>query len=120
MRPTAQSTNDDVASFEVVEPELITSKPALSSVESATLVTLGQSLIKQGLVGVVVLAGGQGSRLGFDGPKGKYKIGLQSDKSLFQILVERFLKAQMDAHDVQASTTQLDDGTDVPLVPDEV
>ena len=34
-------------------------------------------------VGIVILGGGQGSRLGFEYPKGMYKIGLQQNKSLF-------------------------------------
>lgn len=35
-----------------------------------------------------------------------YNIGLKSQKSIFQILSERFLKAQMDAHDTPTLTKE--------------
>ena len=44
----------------------------------------GAELLAAGKVGFVLVAGGQGSRLGFDGPKGAYEIGPVTTKSLFE------------------------------------
>ncbi|MEX2187184.1 MAG: UDPGP type 1 family protein [Pirellulales bacterium] len=49
----------------------------------------GASAIAEGKVGAVLVAGGQGSRLGFEHPKGMFPIGPVSDHSLFQILLEK-------------------------------
>lgn len=49
---------------------------------------LGRQALEQGRVGVLIVAGGQGTRLGFDGPKGCFPIGPVSGHSLFQVLVE--------------------------------
>lgn len=56
-------------------------------------IKLGEDAIGQGKLGVFVVAGGQGSRLGFDGPKGSYSIGPVTERSLFQIIVEKILAA---------------------------
>lgn len=49
----------------------------------------GISCIKQGKVAAFLVAGGQGSRLGFDGPKGKFPIGPVSGKTLFHFHAEK-------------------------------
>jgi UDP-N-acetylglucosamine/UDP-N-acetylgalactosamine diphosphorylase len=52
---------------------------------------LGAAALSAGEVAVVVVAGGQGTRLGFEGPKGTFPIGPVSAASLFQIHAEKVL-----------------------------
>ena len=54
----------------------------------AEAVKLGKNLIGQGKVAAFVVAGGQGTRLGFDGPKGNFPISPVKNKTLFQIFAE--------------------------------
>ena len=49
---------------------------------------LGKELISAGKVAAFVVAGGQGTRLGFDGPKGNFPISPVKNKTLFQIFAE--------------------------------
>jgi UDP-N-acetylglucosamine/UDP-N-acetylgalactosamine diphosphorylase len=49
----------------------------------------GGAALKEGRIGAMLVAGGQGTRLGFDDPKGTYCIGPVSGKTLFEIHVEK-------------------------------
>lgn len=49
---------------------------------------LGKELISAGKIAAFVVAGGQGTRLGFDGPKGNFPITAVKNKTLFQIFAE--------------------------------
>lgn len=51
----------------------------------------GLAALRAGEVGVILVAGGQGTRLGFDRPKGMFPIGPVSNAPLFQILLEKIV-----------------------------
>lgn len=68
------------------------------------LALVGRQLLAAGKVATVLLAGGQGTRLGHPGPKGLFVLGPSPDRTLYAILFERVAAAGRSA------------GTPVPLV----
>lgn len=63
-------------------------KEKIKDSELKELEEIGLNIIKQNKYAVITLAGGQGTRLGWNGPKGTYK--LANGKYIFQILAEKF------------------------------
>ena len=58
---------------------------------------VGRKVLEEGMYGIIILAGGQGSRLGHPGPKGTYMLDLgDSNKSIFQIHIENIMKSRND------------------------
>ena len=51
----------------------------------------GLAAIRAGKVGAVVLAGGHGSRLGFEHPKGMYNIGITKPVYIFERIITNLL-----------------------------
>ncbi|WMM23931.1 UDPGP type 1 family protein [Tissierella sp. MB52-C2] len=64
---------------------------AIANQEKEQLYDIGIKKIKDGKTAVILLAGGQGTRLGYSGPKGTFDIYLPSHKSLFQLQCERLI-----------------------------
>ena len=57
-------------------------------------VRIGEQLIAEGKVALCTVAGGQGTRLGFNGPKGTYPTSIIKHKTLFQLFAEQIIGLQ--------------------------
>ena len=68
-------------------------KDKLSEKEINYYTQIGEAVIKNNQVAIATMAGGQGTRLGYKGPKGTYMLNLKPiKKSLFQILAENIIE----------------------------
>ena len=69
-------------------------KSKLEKSEFERLENIGKEVIKNGEYAVVTMAGGQGTRLGFNGPKGTFKLDIgKNGKYIFEILADTLKKA---------------------------
>ena len=69
-------------------------KDKLSEKEIENYKKIGEREVKENRLAVVTMAGGQGTRLGFKGPKGTYEIKFKEKrKSLFEIVCEDIKRA---------------------------
>ncbi len=77
-----------------IEPITYTDKNKLEQNEREELDRLGEETIRNGKYAVVTMAGGQGTRLGWKGPKGTYKLDIgENGKYIFEILAETLKRA---------------------------
>ena len=71
-----------------IEPIPYIEKDKLSEEEKEHYKKIGENIIRNNEYAVVTMAGGQGSRLGHDGPKGTFDFGLENHKSIFEVLCD--------------------------------
>lgn len=101
MRHLLTSSNDEDAKGRQCEmtPADVVELAVLEERErQESLSAYGESALARGEVGVLLVAGGQGSRLGFEGPKGAYPIGPLSNASLFEIHARKVLALEQRYH----------------------
>ena len=72
-----------------IEPVKSINKESINKEEKEKYIKLGEEIIKNGEYAVATMAGGQGTRLGCNGPKEKFKLQVgKNGKYLFEILAD--------------------------------
>jgi UDP-N-acetylglucosamine/UDP-N-acetylgalactosamine diphosphorylase len=74
----------------------------------------GVELLEGGAVAALVVAGGQGTRLGFDGPKGAFPLGPVSGRTLFEQQAQKLRRAAARYGRSVAWLVMTSDATDEP------
>ncbi len=72
----------------------------LAAGDGKPLFSAGEQALRAGRVGMILVAGGQGTRLRFPHPKGMFPVGPISGRTLFQVLIDR-LRAVGQRYGVQ-------------------
>lgn len=83
-----ESYLDDTISFSRISPLPYISISNLSKYEISKFTSSGENIINNAELGIITLAGGQGTRLGYKGPKGSYEIDVPPRKSLFEFVCD--------------------------------
>ena len=78
---------------DLIEPIDYVDESKLTEEEYNNYKNVGENIIKTKKLAVLTVAGGQGTRLGFKGPKGKYDIGLDTHESLFELICKPLKEA---------------------------
>ena len=79
----------------VIEPVTAFNPDKVSKNEIDKYNEIGIDKVKSGKFAVTIMAGGQGTRLGHNGPKGTFSLKLNSeDKYLFQLIIEKLKEAE--------------------------
>ena len=77
-----------------IEPADYVDKSKLTEKEKEYYIQKGIEIMKKNKYAVVTMAGGQGTRLGHNGPKGSFDLGLDSHKCIFEILCDTLKEAK--------------------------
>ena len=89
-----QSHLDKSSSFSRIAPIPYIEKSRLTSSQIKKYTQVGNNIIKNNELAVITLAGGQGTRLGYKGPKGSYEIDVPPRKSLFEFACDNLKEVQ--------------------------
>ena len=94
----ALDTDKSIA--DIIEPLPYHIKNNIPKETFETLYKIGENVIANGHFATITLAGGQGTRLGFKGPKGTFELDIEPKKSIFEILCEQLKRANEQYHTI--------------------
>ena len=86
-----ENQNSSETSFSDIEPINICSINDIN-IYTRHYQSLGENAIKKDKLALVLLAGGQGTRLGYAGPKGAVDVGITHSVYIFELLIQNLLK----------------------------
>ena len=94
-RLSGDASGNDDSKFEGLSPAPVIPRPEHGGDSSnwQEAKALGEKALKEGKVAAFTVAGGQGTRLGCDGPKGKFGVTPINGHSLFQVFAEKVAAA---------------------------
>lgn len=75
-------------------PQAIRLHDESTELPAESAVARGEQAVRAGKIGMILVAGGQGTRLGFDQPKGMFPIGPVSNRTLFAMHADSILGAK--------------------------
>ena len=94
------TTRTNATDIEEIEPVKAINPARIEQTEIDEYIKLGEDEIKSGKFAIAIMAGGQGTRLNHKGPKGTFKLELNSEeKSLFEVIVDK-LKAAYEKYGI--------------------
>ena len=86
--PCCTCNIEDISPVKAINPDKKDKK------ELEEYIKIGENVVKSGHFAIGIMAGGQGTRLGHNGPKGTFKLELNGEtKSLFEIIVDKLRNA---------------------------
>lgn len=87
---------DIIKDIENIEPVKAINPLKIQENELKEYIEIGEQEVKKGKYAIAIMAGGQGTRLEHKGPKGTFKMKLNSEeKSLFEIVIDKLKNAQI-------------------------
>jgi len=76
--------------IEEIEPVKSINPQRIDEEQISEYIELGEQKVREGKFAIAIMAGGQGTRLGHNGPKGTFEVELNNEKkSLFEIIVDK-------------------------------